>query len=187
MKKSLMATVAAVALFAGPGLVSAEGAKEQSDAKAGGAVQSEPAMKQGADGKANADTKPKASTTGQASEPKAAPAAKSTADDKAAPAAKSASDKPAADKAAADTTATIRRAARSAALRLYWARWHARTKSARGSSPTAGAGRSKSCWRIRAARSGSARTTAPRPFLRAWCGRTICSRERCGSSARKPG
>ena len=134
MKKSLLATVAAVSLIAGAGFASAEGAKDQPGMKGGaaggGAVQSEPAMKHGADIKAGApsrgkaettgsgmesksemkaepkaggkadtktdskaaDTKAKPSTTGQATDQKSAPAAKSGANDKAAPAAKSATD-----------------------------------------------------------------------------------------------
>jgi hypothetical protein len=144
MKKSLLATVAAVSLIAGAGFASAEGAKDQpamkGGAAGGGTVQSEPAMKHGADikagaerkgkaettgagvesksemkaepkagakaetkaetkadskagdTKANADTKAKPSTTGQATEQKGAPAAKSATDTKAAPAAKSATD-----------------------------------------------------------------------------------------------
>jgi hypothetical protein len=121
MKKSLLATVAAVALFAGTGLASAaEGAKEQPGMKSGAEIKAEPEMKKGADIKSGAEMKaePKAdtkanadrakpSTTGQAIEQKSAPAAKSSADDKAAPAAKSATDTKAAPaaKSAADTKA----------------------------------------------------------------------------------
>src|SRR4051812_35703295 len=62
MKKSLLATVAAVALIAGAGFASAaEGAKDQPAMKGGAAVKSEPAMKTGADIKAGAG---KAETTG---------------------------------------------------------------------------------------------------------------------------
>jgi hypothetical protein len=150
MKKSLMATVAAVALIAGASMASAaEGAKEQPGVKAGAAVKAEPEMKRGADIKAGAEMKGKAettgagvesksemksepkaemkaepkadikadsktkadkaklSTTGQGSDQKAAPAAKSSASDKAAPAAKSATEEkaaPAAKPSAQSTT-----------------------------------------------------------------------------------
>ena len=71
MKKSLLATVAAVALIAGAGFASAEGAKDQPATKGSAAapVKNEPAMKQGADIKAGA----KAETTGagEKAEPKA--------------------------------------------------------------------------------------------------------------------
>lgn len=116
MKKSLMATVAAVALIAGTAMVSAESAKDGAGMKAGTEVKSEPEMKKGADIKAGADVKAdtkanadkaKPSTTGQATEQKPAPAAKSSADDKAAPAAKSATDTKAAPavKSVTDTKA----------------------------------------------------------------------------------
>ena len=112
MKKSLLATVAAVSLIAGTGLASAEGAaKEQPGMNAGPAIKAEPEMKKGADVKSGAemkaepkaksamdnkaDPKAKPSTTGQASEPKSGPAMKSTADDKA-PAAKSSTNEKAA-------------------------------------------------------------------------------------------
>ena len=55
-----------------------------------------------------------------------------------------------------------------------WRHGDARTKSARACSPSAGATKSNSCWRIPAGRSGRARTTAPGPSPKAWCGRTIC-------------
>ena len=56
MKKSLLATVAAVALIAGTGIASAaEGAKEQPGASAGAAIKAEPEMKKGADIKAGAE------------------------------------------------------------------------------------------------------------------------------------
>jgi hypothetical protein len=152
MKKSLMATVAAVALIAGASMASAaEGAKEQPAVKAGAALKAEPEMKRGADIKAGAETKGKAettgagvesksemksepkaemkaepkadvkadskanadkakpSTTGQASDQKAAPAAKSSAGEQTAPAAKSATDEkaaPAAKPSAQSTTTT---------------------------------------------------------------------------------
>ena len=115
MKKSLLATVAAVALVAGAGFASAEG-QPKDQPKAGQAE-----MNKGgagadvkADGKVNADTKPNADkpkTTGQASEPKSAPAAKSAADDKAAPAAKSAADE---KSAPASKSATDQKAAPAA-------------------------------------------------------------------------
>jgi hypothetical protein len=132
MKKSLMATVAAVALIAGASMASAaEGAKDQPGMKAGAAVKAEPEMKRGSDIKAGAEMKGKAettgagvetksemksepkaemkaepkadmkadsktnadkakpATTGQASEQKGAPAAKSAADQKTNPASKS--------------------------------------------------------------------------------------------------
>jgi len=101
MKKSLLATVAAVALIASAGIASAEG---QPGMKAGGAVQSEPAMKAEpkadvkadtkADTKAKADVKAdtkaddkaKPSTTGQgAADQKSAPA-RSSAEEKSSPA-----------------------------------------------------------------------------------------------------
>jgi hypothetical protein len=95
MKKSLLATVAAVSLIAGAGFASAEGAKDQPGMKGGagsGAVQSEPAMKQGADIKSGAERKGKAETTGAGveskSEMKAEPKAadtKANADTKAKP------------------------------------------------------------------------------------------------------
>src|SRR5947207_3482835 len=66
MKKSLLATVAAVALFAGTGLVAAEGTKEQPTAKPGQAE-----MNKGADTKGGADVKSKAQTTGSGAEIKA--------------------------------------------------------------------------------------------------------------------
>ena len=95
MKKSLLATVAAVALIAGAGFASAEGAKDQP--KAGHAEMN----KGGADVKAEGAVNGKAETTGQTSE-KSAPAAKSAAEDKA-PAAKSASEQKAAPAAKSAT------------------------------------------------------------------------------------
>jgi hypothetical protein len=87
MKKSLLATVAAVALIAGTGLVSAETAKEQPGMKAGAAVKAEPEMKKGADIKSGAEVKGKATTTGAGveskSEMKAEPKADVKADSKA--------------------------------------------------------------------------------------------------------
>ena len=46
---------------------------------------------------------------------------------------------------------------------------------------------SNSCWRIRAGRSGRARTTAPGPFPKGWCGRTICSPARSANSSEETG
>ncbi len=60
MKKSLLATVAAVALFAGTGLVAAEGAREQPAPKGGAAEMN----RGGADVKGNADVKGGAQATG---------------------------------------------------------------------------------------------------------------------------
>ena len=72
MKKSLLATVAAMALIAGAGFASAEGAKDQPAMKGSAAapIKSEPAMKQGADIKAGAGVKGKAETTGAGVESK---------------------------------------------------------------------------------------------------------------------
>jgi hypothetical protein len=74
MKKSLLATVAAISLIAGAGFASAEGAKDQPGMKGGAAggsaVQSEPAMKHGADIKAGAPHRGKAETTGAGMESK---------------------------------------------------------------------------------------------------------------------
>ena len=75
MKKSLLATVAAVALIAGTGLASAEGAaKEQPGMNAGPAMKAEPEMKKGADIKSGAEMKaePKAAVDNKA-DPKAKP------------------------------------------------------------------------------------------------------------------
>lgn len=67
MKKSLLATVAAVALIAGTGMVSAaEGAKDHPAAKAGGQIE----MNKAPDVKAGADVKGKAQTTGSGAEMK---------------------------------------------------------------------------------------------------------------------
>lgn len=72
MRKSLLATVAAVALIAGTGMVAAEGAKEQPAAKSSG--QSE--MHKGADTKGGAEIKGHSQTTGAgASEMKSEPKA----------------------------------------------------------------------------------------------------------------
>ena len=66
MKKSLLATVAAVALIAGAGMASAEGMKDQPKAGAAethapaAAQKAEPEMKRGADVKSGADVKGKA-------------------------------------------------------------------------------------------------------------------------------
>jgi len=94
MKKSLLATVAAVALIASAGVASAEGTGQsgmksgggvQTDSgpKAGGATQSEPAMKQGSDVKSGAQPKGKAETTGAGAEMKSEPKADMKADTKA--------------------------------------------------------------------------------------------------------
>jgi hypothetical protein len=72
MKKSLLATVAAMVLIAGAGFASAEGAKEQSGMKSGGAAaptKSEAATK-GAESKSGAVMKGKAETTGAGVESK---------------------------------------------------------------------------------------------------------------------
>jgi opacity protein-like surface antigen len=66
MKKSLLATVAAVALIAGAGFASA--AENAKDHGGGAAVRSEPEMKKGPDIKAGAPTKGRAETTGAGSE-----------------------------------------------------------------------------------------------------------------------
>jgi hypothetical protein len=68
MKKSLLATVAAVALIAGAGFASAaEGVKDHAG---GAAVRSEPEMKKGADIKAGTPTRGRAETTGAGVESK---------------------------------------------------------------------------------------------------------------------
>jgi hypothetical protein len=157
MKKSLLATVAAVALIAGAGMASAaEGAKDQlkagqtemkkgSDSKAGAEMkgraettgagaggQAEPRaqgtndaksgpspdsneVKRDVAPKADSGTKAKPSTTGQASEQKAAPAAKSGADDKAAPAGRSSTNEKAAPAAGSSAQGTQSPAAKSSA------------------------------------------------------------------------
>jgi hypothetical protein len=69
MKKSLLATVAAVALIAGAGFASAEGVKDHGGGGAG--VRSEPEMKKGADIKGGAaPTKSRSETTGAGVESK---------------------------------------------------------------------------------------------------------------------
>jgi hypothetical protein len=131
MKKSLLATVAAVALFAGTGLAfAAEGAKEQPGMKSGAEIKAEPEMKKGADIKSGAEMKAdtkanadqaKPSTTGQASEQKSAPAAKSSTSEKAAPAAGSSAQStqaPAAGSAAQSQTGASTNAQTSAAVNL---------------------------------------------------------------------
>jgi len=88
MKKSLLATVAAVALIAGAGFASAaEGAKDQPAMKGSAAApaKSEPAVKQGADIKAGAATKGKAETTGAGVESKSEMKAEPKADIKTSP------------------------------------------------------------------------------------------------------
>ena len=110
MKKSLLATVAAVALIAGAGFASAEGMKDQPRAgqaethgAPAAAQKAEPEMKRGADVKSGADVKAgkaaerkgKAETTGagESSEMKAEPKSDSKMkSENAAPAAKSATD-----------------------------------------------------------------------------------------------
>ena len=83
MKKSLLATVAAVALIAGAGFASAaEGAKDQPAAAL--AVRSEPEMKKGADIKAGAGQEP-AETTGAGVESKSEMKSEPKADMKAEP------------------------------------------------------------------------------------------------------
>jgi hypothetical protein len=104
MKKSLFATVAAIALIAGAGLASAQSSKEQPSTSAGAPVKSEPEMKKGADVKSRSENKAepgarvdnkadtgrsKPSTTGQSSEPRSAPAGRSTTDEKSAPSGRS--------------------------------------------------------------------------------------------------
>jgi len=83
MKKSLLATVAAVALIAGAGFAQAEGAKDHgmgaapaAKSDAAPATRNEPAMKQGADIKSGAQLKGRSETNGAGSaemktEPKA--------------------------------------------------------------------------------------------------------------------
>jgi hypothetical protein len=86
MKKSLLATVASVALIAGAGFASA--AENARDHGGGAAVRSEPEMKKGADIKAGTPMKGRAETTGAGveskSEMKAEPKAPAKADSKAA-------------------------------------------------------------------------------------------------------
>lgn len=102
MKKSLLATVAAVSLIAGAGFASAEGMKDQpkagaemnngAETKGGTEMKAEPKADMKADSKsdisgdtkANAD-KAKPSTTGQSSEPRSGAAGKSSTEEKAAP------------------------------------------------------------------------------------------------------
>jgi hypothetical protein len=121
MKKSLMATVAAVALIAGASMASAaEGAKEQPGVKAGAAVKAEPEMKRGADIKAGAETKGKAETTGAGveskSETKAEMKSEPKAEMKAEPKAEGKADNKAnADKAKPSTTGQAAPAAKSSA------------------------------------------------------------------------
>lgn len=137
MKKSLLATVAAVALIASAGMASAaEGGRAEmkaggnaemnkgADVKGGADVrgkptttgagpggQIEPRAQGAADSKSGPspdsndvkrDIAPKASTSGQASEQKSAPGARSTANEKAAPAVNAGNSGPAAAKSAAD-------------------------------------------------------------------------------------
>jgi hypothetical protein len=94
MKKSLLATVAAVALIAGTGIASAEGAKDQPK---GGQAQ----MSQGADTKVGAEMKGKAQTTGSGAEMKAEGKADTKSDVKAPAKADMKADSK--DKAASDT------------------------------------------------------------------------------------
>ena len=71
MKKSLLATVAAAALFAGSGLAVAQGAKEQPAAKGGGTEMQRGAdTKGGAEMKGGADVKKAPQTTGSGAEMK---------------------------------------------------------------------------------------------------------------------
>jgi hypothetical protein len=115
MRKSLFATAAAVALIAGAGFASAEGAKEQPGMRGGDSMKSEPQrsepqMKQGADVKSGTQSRGKAETTGAGSEMKAEPKADVKGDSKAnanadrANANKANGDKANADKAKPSTT-----------------------------------------------------------------------------------
>jgi len=160
MKKSLLATVAAVALIAGTGLASAEGAaKEQPGVNAGQAMKAEPEMKKGADIKSGAekkaepsaavdnkaDPKVKPTTTGQASDPKVSePKAKPSttgqssepkaSEPKSGPAVKSATD----DKAPAAKSTTNEKAAPAAGSSAQGTQAPASTSTAQGSAPAGG-------------------------------------------------
>ena len=115
MKKSLLATVAAVALIAGTGMVSAEGAKDQPGMKAGADIKAEPEMKKGADIKAGAQTKGKAETTGAGVESKSEMKAEPKADVKADSKADTQGNADNADKAKPSTTGQAAPAAKSTA------------------------------------------------------------------------
>jgi type IV secretory pathway VirB10-like protein len=157
MKKSLLATVAAVALIAGTGLASAEGAaKEQPGMNAGPATKAEPEMKKGADIKSGAemkaepkaavdnkaDPKAKPTTTGQASEPKAKPSTTGQSSEpkasepKSGPAVKSTAD----DKAPAAKSTTNERAAPAAGSSAQGTQAPPSTSTAQGSAPAGGGG-----------------------------------------------